>query len=77
MSQYDLSRPVLDQVREAADIVAVVGEHLAHHTAQRSCPVSVDDADVRRPREHRVVKEPLEPLARFLLRQTDQLELNR
>ncbi len=42
MSQYDLSRPVLDQVREAADIVAVVGEHLTLRKTGRSyvglCP---------------------------------------
>ncbi|OYV97856.1 MAG: DNA primase, partial [Acidobacteria bacterium 21-70-11] len=42
MSQYDLSRPVLEQVREAADIVAVVGEHLTLRKTGRNyvglCP---------------------------------------
>ncbi len=42
MSQYDLSRPVLDQLREAADIVAVVGEHLTLRKTGRNyvglCP---------------------------------------
>src|SRR5512136_1812770 len=42
MSDYDLSRPVLDQVREAADIVAVVGEHLTLRKTGRNhvglCP---------------------------------------
>ncbi len=42
MSQYDLSRAVLDQVREATDIVAVVGEHLTLRKTGRNyvglCP---------------------------------------
>jgi DNA primase len=42
MSEYDLSRRVLDQVREAADIVAVVGEHLTLRKTGRNhvglCP---------------------------------------
>ena len=42
MSDYDLSRRVLDQVREAADIVAVVGEHLTLRKTGRNyvglCP---------------------------------------
>ena len=42
MSGYDLSRPVLEQLREAADIVAVVGEHLTLRKTGRSyvglCP---------------------------------------
>jgi DNA primase len=42
MSDYDLSRGVLDQVREAADIVAVVGEHLTLRKTGRNhvglCP---------------------------------------
>ncbi len=42
MSEYDLSRRVLDQVREAADIVVVVGEHLTLRKTGRSyvglCP---------------------------------------
>jgi DNA primase len=42
MSDYDLSRPVLDQVREAADIVTVVGEHLTLRKTGRNyvglCP---------------------------------------
>ena len=42
MSGYDLSRPVLDQLREAADIVAVIGEHLTLRKTGRNyvglCP---------------------------------------
>ncbi len=42
MSEYDLSRGVIDQVRESADIVAVVGEHLALRKTGRNhvglCP---------------------------------------
>jgi DNA primase len=42
MSDYDLSRRVLDQVRDAADIVAVVGEHLTLRKTGRNyvglCP---------------------------------------
>ncbi len=42
MSEFDLSRRVLDQVREAADIVAVVGEHLTLRKTGRNyvglCP---------------------------------------
>ncbi|MFI5166033.1 MAG: DNA primase [Thermoanaerobaculales bacterium] len=42
MSQYDLSRAVLERVREAADIVAVVGEHLTLKKSGRNymglCP---------------------------------------
>jgi DNA primase len=42
MSQYDLSRRVLDQVREATDIVAVVGEHITLRKTGRNyvglCP---------------------------------------
>jgi DNA primase len=42
MSDYDLSRHVLDQVREAADIVAVVSEHLTLRKTGRNhvglCP---------------------------------------
>ena len=42
MSEYDLSRQVLDQVRESADIVAVVGEHLTLRKTGRNyvglCP---------------------------------------
>ena len=42
MSEYDLSRPVLDQLREAADIVVVVGEHLTLRKTGRNyvglCP---------------------------------------
>ncbi len=42
MSEYDLSRRVLDQVRESADIVAVVGEHLTLRKTGRNyvglCP---------------------------------------
>ena len=42
MSGYDLSRPVLEQLREAADIVAVVGEHLTLRKTGRNyvglCP---------------------------------------
>jgi len=42
MSQYDLSRPVLERVREAADIVAVVSEHLTLKKSGRNhvglCP---------------------------------------
>jgi DNA primase len=42
MSDYDLSRNVLDQVREAADIVVVVGEHLTLRKTGRNyvglCP---------------------------------------
>jgi DNA primase len=42
MSDYDLSRRVLDQVRDAADIVTVVGEHLTLRKTGRNyvglCP---------------------------------------
>jgi len=42
VSNYDLSRPVLERVREAADIVAVVGEHLTLKKSGRNymglCP---------------------------------------
>jgi DNA primase len=42
MSEYDLSRRVLDQVRDSADIVAVVGEHLTLRKTGRNyvglCP---------------------------------------
>ncbi|MBZ5587358.1 MAG: DNA primase [Acidobacteriia bacterium] len=42
MSGYDLSRPVLDQLREAADIVAVIGDHLTLRKTGRNyvglCP---------------------------------------
>jgi len=42
MSQYDLSRRVLDQVREATDIVAVIGEHITLRKTGRNyvglCP---------------------------------------
>lgn len=42
MSDYDLSRRVLDQVREAADIVTIVGEHLTLRKVGRNyvglCP---------------------------------------
>ncbi len=42
MSQYDLSRPVLDRLREVADIVVVVGDHVTLRRAGRSysglCP---------------------------------------
>ena len=42
MSGYDLSRPVLDHLREAADIVAVIGEHLTLRKTGRNyvglCP---------------------------------------
>jgi DNA primase len=42
MSDYDLSRRVLDQVREATDIVAVIGEHLTLRKTGRNyvglCP---------------------------------------
>jgi DNA primase len=42
MSGFDLSRPVLDQLREAADIVAVIGEHLTLRKTGRNyvglCP---------------------------------------
>lgn len=42
MSEYDLSRRVLDQVREAADIVTIVGEHLTLRKVGRNhvglCP---------------------------------------
>ena len=42
MSGYDLSRPVLDRLREAADIVAVVGEYLTLRKTGRNhvglCP---------------------------------------
>jgi DNA primase len=42
VSQYDLSRAVLQQLREAADIVAVVGEHLTLKKSGRNymglCP---------------------------------------
>ena len=42
MSQYDLSRPVLERVREAADIVAVIGEAVTLRKAGRNwlglCP---------------------------------------
>lgn len=42
MSDYDLSRRVLDQVREATDIVAVIGEHITLRKTGRNyvglCP---------------------------------------
>jgi DNA primase len=42
VSDFDLSRPVLDRVREAADIVQVVGEHVSLRKAGRNyvglCP---------------------------------------